>query len=205
MTVACIVEGHGEQEAVPALIRRIAGELGLTVQAGERIRVTKTLLLRPGELEKRVALAAAKAGPGGAVFALVDADDDPPLELAGDMNRRIGIAAPRIAGGAAVAVLEFESWLIAGVEGLCGKSGFAEGVKPLLYPESVRGAKEWLSRFMPPAHPYAPTRHQTAFTSNFDMARARERSPSFARCYREIERLIRLPILPVRVPTQSRE
>jgi hypothetical protein len=42
MKIACIVEGHGEDEAVPLLIRRIAGDLGLPVEAGERIRVTKT-------------------------------------------------------------------------------------------------------------------------------------------------------------------
>jgi len=191
MKIACIVEGHGEEEAVPVLIRRIAGELGLAVEVGERIRAKRTQLLRPGELERRISLAAEKTGPGGAVFVLVDADDDPPSGLEQSLKRRAE-ADTRIAGGAAVAVREFEAWFIAGVEGLRGQRGIPHDLNSAPSPESIRGAKEWLSRFMPPAHPDAPILHQAAFTSRFDMVKARGRSPSFDRCYRERERLIRL-------------
>lgn len=191
MTIGCIVEGHGEDEAVPVLIRRIAGDLNIPVAVGGRIRVPKSLLLRPGELEKRVHLAASKTGDGSSVLVLIDADDDPPLKLAESMRRRIQTSAPHIPCGIAVAVMEFESWLIAGADGLRGRRGFANDAEPILDPESKRDAKAWLSEFMPREHPYMPTLHQAAFTSLFDMSKARECSPSFDRCYREIERLLR--------------
>ena len=192
MKIACIVEGQGDEDAVPVLIRRIAGELGLAVEAGERIRVTKTQLLRAGELERWVSHAASITGLGGAVFVIVDGDDDPPYELEESLKHRAGVDT-RIAGGAAVAVMEFEAWFIAGVEGLRGQRGIPYDVKSVPDPESIRDAKGWLSRFMPQHRGYKPTLHQAAFTSTFDMVKARERSPSFDRCYREIERLIRMP------------
>ena len=57
-------------------------------------------------------------------------------------------------------------------------------------PEEIRGAKEWLSRHMPPHRPYAATTDQPAMTQAFDMVEARV-ADSFDKCYREIERLIR--------------
>jgi hypothetical protein len=161
----------------------------LAVEIGERIRTPKTTLLRAGELEKRVRLAIAKTGPGGAVFVLVDADD-PPYVTPGDLAIRLAAVCQNVPYGTAVAVREYESWLIAGVEGLYGKRGFSDGVEPPSDPEAVRGAKGWLSRHMPTAHPYAPTLHQAAFTAAFDMEKARARSPSFDLCYREIARLV---------------
>jgi hypothetical protein len=56
-------------------------------------------------------------------------------------------------------------------------------------PESIRGAKEWLSRHMPRNRRYGETADQAALTSVFNIQAAR-RADSFDKCYREIVRLL---------------
>src|SRR5438094_886194 len=65
----------------------------------------------------------------------------------------------------------------------------APGLRPPPDPEAVRGAKEWLSRHMPPGQPYRPTVDQPALAARFDLQAAR-RADSFDKCYREVVRLL---------------
>jgi len=62
--IGCVVEGHGEVESVPALIRRVAQELdpGLVIVIPHPVRVTKSKLLKAGEMERAAQLAALNAG-----------------------------------------------------------------------------------------------------------------------------------------------
>src|SRR5215208_56835 len=81
--LTCIVEGHGEIDAVPAAIRRIAQELdpGLVVRIHQPFRVPRNKLVKEGELERAVELAARRAGRDGAVFIVLDSDDECPAIL----------------------------------------------------------------------------------------------------------------------------
>jgi len=99
--VACIVEGHGEREAVPLLVRRIAESLPtpVYVDAPPAIRIPRTKLVRVGELERAVTLAGmriAETQPGaGGVLVLIDADDDCAARLGPELLERarsVGVA-----------------------------------------------------------------------------------------------------------------
>lgn len=81
MKVACIVEGHGEQEAVPLLVRRIAQEVHIYPDVLRPMRVPASQLRKAGELERALEFAARKCGDGGAILIMLDADDDCPAEL----------------------------------------------------------------------------------------------------------------------------
>lgn len=110
--VASIVEGHGEVEAVPVLIRRVAGVVapGLCLRVPRPIRVKRDEVLRPEKLGRAVELAARQAGRNGAIFLLIDADDDCPrperrppreflrqvLQRAGADSVRTGTRPPRV-------------------------------------------------------------------------------------------------------------
>ena len=74
--IAPIVEGHGEVQAVPILIRRIAAEIdvNLTVAIEPPIRVPANRLRKSGELERTVELAARKLGGAGGILILIDCD-----------------------------------------------------------------------------------------------------------------------------------
>ena len=93
-TLVAIVEGFGEVEAVPLLVRRWFESRGLTAPELPRpIRVPKNRLLAKGELERTVEQAARRAGPDGALLVLVDADDDCAAELGQSLRER-ATAAP---------------------------------------------------------------------------------------------------------------
>ena len=80
--VACIVEGHGEVQAVPVLIHRIAADVfpGMSLHVLPPLRVSRFKLVKKGELERAVELAARKTGGVGAVLVLIDSEDDCPAQ-----------------------------------------------------------------------------------------------------------------------------
>ena len=76
--VALIVEGHGERDSVPILVRRIAAEIdpSLAIDVRPVLRVGASRLVRAGELERQVELAGRSVAPDGAIFILLDSDAD---------------------------------------------------------------------------------------------------------------------------------
>lgn len=191
--IAAIVEGHGEMEAVPVLVRRIVASfdaaLNVTVLPW---RVSASNLRRSGELERHIELAARQLGGKGGILILLDCDwdggcpkvDGPALqEKAAGVRRDLPISV-------VLANREFESWFLAAAESLRGKRRLAEDLASPENPESIRGAKEWLSDRMPRTAPYAETTDQAALASLFDMEVARRNSRSFTKSHREIARLV---------------
>ena len=189
--IVAIVEGDGEVEAVPALIRRIHVEVsaGVPLEVGRPVRVPRDRLLKDGELERYLGLAANVAGADGRILVLLDANGDCPADLAPDILRRTRTARPDRRIEVVLAKCEYESWFIATIDSLRGARGIAPdaGVPP--DPESIRGAKEWLRGRM--GGRYSPTADQTALTTRFDMASARRRSRSFDKMWRAVSALLR--------------
>ena len=87
-----------------------------------------------------------------------------------------------------LAKFEFEAWFLAAAESLRGINGLPEDLEPPADPESIRGAKGWLSRHMTEGR-YSETADQLALTAAFDLNLAR-RADSFDKCYREITDLL---------------
>jgi len=190
MVIACVVEGHGERESVPILVRRVAAlvDPGLPVSVATPIRQPKSRLLKPGELERAVDLAARNAGRSGAVLVLVDGDDDCPAEHGPALLMRAVSARNDVAVSVVLAKRELESWFLAAAESLRGHRGLPADLQAPPNPEGIAGAKEWLSRHME-SGAYSPTLDQPALAATMDLALAR-RADSFDKCYREIVRLI---------------
>jgi len=192
--IAAIVEGHGECEAVPILIRRIAQTIdpGFVPKVLPPLRVPASRLMKEGEMERSVDLAARKLRGQGGIIILLDCDwddgcpatDGPALlSRAMDVRRDLPIAV-------ILAKREFEAWFLAAVESLRGKHGLPEDLESPAEPEGIRGAKEYLSDKMPQGRSYAETMEQPAFTAIFNMDLAR-RADSFDKCYREIEGMLK--------------
>jgi hypothetical protein len=190
--LACIVEGHGEVEAVPVLIRRIAIIIdpSMVVDIPNPIRVPRALLVKEGEVERAVALAAAKLGTPGAILMVIDADDDCPATLGTDLLHRAQRTRPDFPIGVVLAKSEYEAWFLASAPSLAGRRGLSPDISAPRNPEEIRGAKGWLTRQMPSGRKYAETTDQAALTACFDMEAAKG-APSFDKCYREVDRLLR--------------
>lgn len=189
VTIACVVEGHGETSATPTLVRRIAGELSIWQVNLPTLRVTKTKLLRARVLEDQVQAAAAYvSGPGG-ILVLFDADDDCPAELGPTLQNRAQAARPDKRVAVVVANREFEAWFLAAAPSIAGQRRLSETLAIPPDPEGVRGAKEWLSHHMTGAS-YKETLDQAALAAMFDIKISRQNSPSFDKFCREVERLL---------------
>ncbi|MFN8556060.1 MAG: DUF4276 family protein [Dehalococcoidia bacterium] len=190
--IRCIVEGEGEVRSAPVLVRRIAETLDPPTwpDVGVSVRRHRSALLS-GAIESDLPIAAREAGAGGAILLLIDADDDCPAKLGPALLRHATELRLDRHVGVVLANHEFENWFIAAAESLRGRRGLASDLTAPADPERVRGAKEWLSRRLPPGRSYRPTVDQPGLTAAFDLDLARRRSDSFDKCVREIARLLR--------------
>ena len=191
MRIGCIVEGHAEVEAVPVLIRRIAASLypELVIVIPRPIRIARNKILEAGELEKWIEVVSLSIDGQGAIFIILDSDDDCPAELGPALLRRASQARSDLPIAVVLAKHEFEAWFLAAAESLRGQSGLGDDMHPPNDPEAIRGAKEWLSNQMEGSRKYRETQDQPALTVRFDLEQARQ-ADSFDKCYRDIVRLL---------------
>ena len=185
-----IVEGDGEVEAVPVLIRRIGEDVAPLDPPDvlRPIRVRRQRFVKPDEVERYVNLAAIRGAADARILVLLDADNDCPAVLGPGVLERARAARSDRRIEVVVAKSEYESWFIAAVDSLQGTRGIPAETEVPQDPESIRGAKAWLRDRM--SGPYSPTADQATFTARFDMALARRRSPSFDKMWRAVSALL---------------
>jgi hypothetical protein len=152
------------------------------------LRVPKSRLLKPGEMERTVDLAARTLNGSGAVWVLIDGDEDCPAELGPTLLRRACQARSDVPIAVVIAKCEFEAWFLAAAASLRGQRGLSTTAEPPPEPEAVHDAKGWLAERMASGH-YSETRDQPAFAAQFDLHLAR-RADSFDKCYRDLVRLL---------------
>ena len=190
VTLGLIVEGHGEAQAAPALIRKIAFGFGFYASIKFSIRrVTKSQLIQPGELERAVEALTRQIGRSQPLLVLLDADDDCPKYLAGKLQARCHAGHADVSISIVIAKKEYEAWFLTAARSLAGKGGLAEQLDPPIDPESVQGAKEWLTARMSSGQSYSPTRHQSAYSELMDLSEARK-ARSFRKLEKEVGRLL---------------
>lgn len=185
-TIAAVVEGHGEVQAVPILLRRVASEIfGVHyVVLPPPFRVKRQLMTRKAGLANAVAVQAARVGEHGGVLIMADADDDCAVTLADEVRR---VAAPTPVE-VAVAVREFEAWFLGAVESLRGHRSVRGDAGFGGDPEEPRGAKGVLAAVM--TEPYRETLHQPAFAASMDL-HAAQRLRSFVHLVSCVGRIIK--------------
>ena len=189
--IGCIVEGHGEVEAVPTLITRIAANLypELVIVIPHPIRVSRSKVVQKNELERVVELAARQISGQGTIFIILDSDDDCPAQLGPVLLCRALQVRSDLPIAVVLAKHEFESWFLAAAESLSGHRGLKNDLQSPSNPEAISGAKEWLSQRMEGTGKYRPTVDQRELTAHFDLDQARH-VDSFDKCYRDIVYLL---------------
>lgn len=169
------------------------------VAIAKAVRVHRTKVVRPNELEKAIALAQRTRDNCAAILVLLDAEDDDAQELRETLQDRANRAAT-LPVAVVVAVREFEAWFLAAKESLRGKRGIRADAAPPENPEGIRGAKERLSANMK-GRSYLDVDDQPALASEFDMKAATERCASFAALLEAVRGLVsRLSGTPRRTP-----
>jgi hypothetical protein len=190
LQLATIVEGKGELQAIPTLVRRILAELQVhDAKVLTPIRATRDKLLKPGdnELSHKLNLAVArlKAKPG-ALLLVLDSEGICPRRIVQGLNQRARELRSDLRLDIVVAHRMYETWFLAGASGLAGQQGFPDDLPDQTTPEDIQGPKHWLTKRMGTTRAYSPTTDQAAFSATFDMIAARRNCRSFDKFYRTI-------------------
>lgn len=192
VTIASVVEGHGEVQALPVLLRRIAHEHGVYgLDVPKPNRVSRSTLATPSGIVRAVQQGAYRVGGRGGVLVLFDADDDCPKELVEQLLGPARGARPDKNVSLVVARKEFEAWYLAAADSLAGKCGLPDDFKWTGDPEDKRDAKGVISDALrvSTGHSYREAVDQARFAAAFDMGAAREASASFDKFWREVTTL----------------
>jgi hypothetical protein len=213
-----LVEGPGDVEAAPILVKRLLKEYA----AFDAVLLDQLPPFRVGDYSKikkndfgewRRLLQAAvttRKDVGGCVLLL---DGDSPIQVEGKSfcaaraARILAAEAMKVGAGAVFslaivfACMEFESWLIAGIESLqdCRLANDRQGIKKMTIPvppdleKAPRGAKEWLRNVMTMG--YDPTRDQAELTRLVDLNVVRNRNQ---RSFQHLESAIKQMVAAIR-------
>ncbi|MDQ2962936.1 MAG: DUF4276 family protein [Pseudomonadota bacterium] len=179
MIIQPIVEGQGDEAAVPLLLRRLQEEAqawGLEFRRPHRRR--RTQLVKKDSLQSAVRVAALREDCAG-ILVLFDADDDCPAELAPTLEEWAREAAGEKSCVVVMANREYEAWFLASIEALRGKAGILLEATSHADPELPRDAKGELERRMRPGASYSATVDQPAMTAQIDLESAYRRCRSF--------------------------
>jgi hypothetical protein len=191
VTIASVVEGHGEVYAVPKLLYRIAADLGIPILTPKPPRrIPRSKLIAPQGIENAVNAKASEVAGAGGILVLTDADDDCPAELGPRLLQRARAARPDKRVAVVLANREFEAWFLAAAPSLAGQYGFTDPFPAPADPEVRRGCKELLTKARPHGFPYKETVDQATLTAAFDLKMARENSPSFDKLCRDVTWLL---------------
>lgn len=191
VTIASVVEGHGEVSAVPKLLHRIAADLGVHLLTPKPpLRIPRSKLVAPQGIEDAVNAKASEVAGTGGILVLTDADDDCPAGLGPQLLQRAKAARPDKRVAVVLANREFEAWFLAAAPSLAGQHGFTDPFPAPVDPEARRGCKELLTKARVRGFPYKETVDQASLTAAFDLKMARENSPSFDKLCRDVAWLL---------------
>ena len=179
MKIQPVVEGHGEVESVPILLRRLIDEAGACqIGVGRPVRRTRHQLVHEPELTRSVGIALEQPDCG-AILILLDGDDDCPAELGPCLQRVAAQAARGTPCEVVIAHREYEAWFLAGFDSLRGHKLLLGHAKAPRDPERPRDAKGRFERMMRRDTSYVEQVDQPKFSALFDLQSARLRSRSF--------------------------
>lgn len=192
-TLHLLVEGEGDMQAAPILLRRLLqeklGRYDWQVDPKHTMKVWGLAKLR-GRLSDYIEHLRNKPACHGAMI-LLDLEDQLPCEEAPALAEEIAALQPLPFPVVVVfACREFESWFLASLESIAnGSELFTNGLTYPNDPEAKRGAKEELDKRMPPLVKYKEVLHQAEFTKLLSFEQAR-RAPSFRRLERALGELL---------------
>jgi len=185
--VSTIVEGHGEVEALPILLRRVCEwkTPGIYAEFPMPIRVHRDRFLnRDEEFRRHLLLASSKSSDNGWVLILLDADNDCPVVKSTEILQRAQEVLPHKAVSVVLANREYEAWFIAAAASLHGQRGFNYNSAQVVDAEVPRNAKGWLAERMG-GKGYGEVIDQPAFTAKMNLHQAFEGSRSFRKLCKE--------------------
>ena len=190
MNIQPIVEGHGEVEALPVLLRRLRNEASAwKVEIGAPIRRPRNKLA--SELGVMQAVETARRQPAcGAILIVFDGDKDCPAEVGPKVQGWAAAAARHLPCEVVLPHREYEAWFLAAVESLRTHELIRTDAASHPDPEQPR-AKAHLKQRLAPGRTYSPTSHQAKLSALFSLEHAYRRCRSFRKLTTSFGSLLR--------------
>jgi Domain of unknown function (DUF4276) len=198
LKIAPIVEGHGEVEAVPLLLRRILKEFhhGWRPAVLPPIRQPRDRLVRNinNTLVSAVRFAAEQLRESvlpearSLILILCDAEDSCALQLVTNMSTALALAAVSTPVVTIVAVPTYETWFAAAAASLTEFLDLDPASIPV-DPERLQIRKSWIEKRFKGTR-YSETVDQRRLTAAMDLKLCRRQSPSFDKLCRDISRVV---------------
>lgn len=189
-----IVEGPGERQAVPLLLRRLLQHM---IERHDLTVAQSIVTNGKGNMDRRLDryLGYARIQKADGVIIVRDADDDCPHAIACNIAAKVR----RVNLGVPVVIVcpkpEFEAWFIGSLVDSCGDSirdylGLLPTITAPSNIEMLGDAKGWISRRMPEGRIYKPTRHQAKLAARICISEASIACRSFRRLLHAVEELV---------------
>lgn len=204
--IAPIVEGHGEFRCIRTLLDRVWREVcgGEYIDVIRPVRQSRSKLIKydqrtrviqpdVDEIKRAVKLACLKLVERAddwtrdLVLLMLDADQDCPKELLEAVQGTFGEIDPRIAMTVVFPCIEYETWFVAAAASLQDYLVPTEGDFLIADPERARCGKSWIERRFAGGS-YSETVDQIKLTAAMNLGQCRERSQSFDKLCRELEK-----------------
>jgi Domain of unknown function (DUF4276) len=185
LKIQTLVEGQGDEAAVPVLLRRLQRECqAFDLSFGHPIRRHRSELVNEEPLRRAIRAALQRDEGCSGILLIFDGDLDCPRDLAPRIQSWARAEAGHIPCEVVIAYREYESWFLASLDSLRGHRGIRGDALPHPDPESMRGAKARLTSAKEGDRSYSETKDQPAFTARFDLAAAYRSCRSFRRMVR---------------------
>lgn len=187
--IGVIVEGKAENDAANLIIRRILHELleKYTVGVCRPFRLPRGKMTKADEIERAVPQLIGDRNNVAGILILADADDDCPPGLAENLAVRASLVTS-VPVCVCIAVREFESWFLWGLDSLKGNFGIPADVTFAKNPDEVRDAKGSLTSIMVDRR-YLEVDDQPSMSRAVDLNLVRDKSRSFDKFVRSVEKL----------------
>lgn len=195
--LVCIIEGHGELEAVPVLCNRILRGI-LDIDVGwyideDPIRWPRSRLVNQSmpspkrlpnqeQVSKALRLATSRRPIPDGILVLCDADDDCAATWGPAVETKTPAGYSSVPVAAVMASREYESWLLAGA-----KKSVRSAVRALQPDVAPRDAKKAMNSIVPG---YRPMTHQREQTQALNLNEAWANSDSFDKLVRSLAILV---------------
>lgn len=191
-----IVEGDGELDAIPVLLRRILHEnfqvfdweIGKPKKAHSLPAFRRRLsdFIRYSQIEPDATH----------ILIVMDLDDGCPREELLSLVEEIRQTSPQIPVLVVLAHREYEAWFLASLPSLVEQNCLPANCVFDGEVEGIRGVKEWLTHQMPRGITYKETSHQASWSAQMDIGMAQGRSRSFRRLVHAVEEILTRPAAP---------
>ncbi len=194
-SIVPVVEGPGDREAAPVLLRKVLAERltrhDITIKRPKSAN-GKPRLVRDLERFLRYAVVERDCG---AILVLLDADDECPKQEVARLAKRAAALGLQVPVAIVYAKHEYETWFIASLDSPSGEQIRNRLVLPAATSftgdvEEKSGAKSWLTHHMPAAKAYKPTTDQAALSQFIHLDHTHDRSRSFRRLCHAVEELV---------------